>query len=49
MNIMDGFSIGKILAGLRNPELYLKKLKQDGIEVNGGFNSNLNKGKTLSK
>ena len=43
MNIMDGFSIGKILAGLRNPELYLKKLKQDGIEGGGGFNSNLNK------
>ena len=37
---MDGFSVGKILAGLRNPELYLKKLKQDGIAPGGqgGFN-----------
>ena len=24
---MDGFSIGKIILGLQNPELYLKKLK----------------------
>ena len=38
---MDGFSIGKILANIRNPELYLKKLRQDG-GVNSGdksFNS----------
>ena len=43
---MDGFSVGKILAGLRNPELYLKKLKQDGVNVNNSslsFNSNLAK------
>ena len=39
---MDGFSVGKILAGLRNPELYLKKLKQDGINAgNNAFNSSL--------
>ncbi len=40
INTMDGFSVGKILAGLRNPELYLKKLKQDGIAPGGqgGFN-----------
>ena len=40
INTMDGFSVGKILAGLRNPELYLKKLKQDGITPGGqgGFN-----------
>ena len=40
INTMDGFSVGKILAGLRNPELYLKKLKQDGIAPggHGGFN-----------
>ena len=39
---MDGFSIGKILAGLRNPEIYLKKLKQqDGIGTNTGFNNSL--------
>ena len=34
---MDGFSVGKILAGLRNPEIYLKKLKQDGINTGSGF------------
>lgn len=39
---MDGFSIGKILAGLRNPEIYLKKLKQQGdIGTNTGFNNSL--------
>ena len=38
---MDGFSVGKILAGLRNPELYLKKLKQDGVNTSNGFNSSL--------
>ena len=42
---MDGFSVGKILAGLRNPELYLKKLQlqqqQQGIGINNGFNSSL--------
>ena len=36
---MDGFSVGKILAGLRNPEIYLKKLKQDGINTGSGFNT----------
>lgn len=34
---MDGLSVGKILAGLRNPEIYLKKLKQ--IDVNTGGNN----------
>ena len=39
---MDGFSIGKILAGLRNPEIYLKKLKQqEGIGKNNGINNSL--------
>ena len=40
---MDGFSVGKILAGLRNPELYLKKLKQESIMPGsqGGFNNSL--------
>ncbi len=28
---MDGFNVGKILSGLMNPELYLRKIKQDGI------------------
>lgn len=43
---MDGFSVGKILAGLRNPEIYLKKLKQ--IDVNAGesgFNTSLSQPK----
>ena len=35
MNTMDGFSVSKILAGLRNPELYLKKLKQENINLGG--------------
>lgn len=40
---MDGISIGKILAGLRNPELYLRKLKQQDIinSSNNNFNSSL--------
>ena len=40
---MDGFSIGKILAGLRNPEIYLKKLKQkEDLNIGGNsFNNNL--------
>lgn len=40
---MDGFSVGKILAGLRNPELYLKKLKLEngGVNNNAAFNSSL--------
>ena len=39
---MDGFSVGKILAGLRNPELYLKKLKQENTILGGNnFNQSL--------
>ena len=39
---MDGFSIGKIIAGLRNPELYIKKLKNESIEnKNSSFNDSL--------
>ena len=39
---MDGFSVSKILAGLRNPELYLKKLKQENITIRGNnFNQSL--------
>ena len=34
IDTMDGFSVGKILAGLRNPELYLKKLKQEKQIIN---------------
>ena len=29
---MDGFNVGKILAGLNNPELYLRKVKQESIK-----------------
>ena len=37
---MDGMNIGRILSGLGNPELYLKKLKQDGVNTgNSSFNS----------
>lgn len=43
---MDGFSVGKILAGLRNPELYLKKLKQVDVNTgNNGFNTALSQPK----
>lgn len=42
---MDSFSIGKILAGLRNPEIYLKKLKQDVVNTNTGFNTSLSQPK----
>ncbi len=43
---MDGFSVGKILAGLRNPEIYLKKLKQQNeIGANTGFNASLSQPK----
>ena len=34
---MNGFNIGKILAGMGNPELYLKKIKQENI--NQGANN----------
>ncbi len=38
---MDGLNVGKILAGLRNPELYLRKLREgdSGIDANKSFNS----------
>lgn len=37
---MDGFNVGRILAGLRNPEIYLRKIKQDGAEQGmNNFNS----------
>ena len=36
---MDGFNVGKILAGLMNPELYLKKINQNGINGEQNFNS----------
>lgn len=43
---MDSFSVGKILAGLRNPEIYLKKLKQEGINTGeSGFNTSLSQPK----
>ena len=37
---MDGFNVGKILAGLTNPELFLKRIKQEGInQGQNNFNS----------
>ena len=37
---MENFNVGKIFAGLRNPELYLRKIKQDGVGQNENmFNS----------
>ena len=36
---MDGFNVSRILAGLNNPELYLRKIKQDGIQGEQTFNS----------
>ena len=36
---MEGFNVGKILAGLNNPELYIKRLKQGGIQGEQAFNS----------
>ena len=37
---MDGINIGRILAGLRNPEIYLKKINQENVEQGlNNFNS----------
>lgn len=39
---MDGLSVSRILAGLRNPELYLQQYKQlNGVNINSGFGSSL--------
>lgn len=43
---MDGFNVGKILAGLRNPELYLRKMKQEGVgQGESLFNSTFSQAK----
>lgn len=44
---MDGFSIGKIILGLQTPELYLKKLKNEGKIT--GFSPELNASLSNSK
>ena len=44
---MDGFNIGKIILGLQNPELYLKKLKNEGKIT--GFSPELNASLSNSK
>lgn len=44
---MDGFSINKIILGLQNPELYLKKLKNEGKIT--GFSPELNASLSNSK
>ena len=36
---MEGFNVSRILAGLNNPELYLRKIKQDVIQGEQTFNS----------
>ena len=37
---MEGFNVGKILAGLINPGLYFKRIKQDSISQGANtFNS----------
>ena len=42
---MDGLNVGKILAGLKNPELYLRRLREGDVKMNGNdfntFNSSL--------
>ena len=50
MKVMDGFSVGKILASLRNPELYLMKLRQNnGINTgDNNFSSNFAQAKPNS-
>ena len=47
---MDGFNISKIILGLQNPELYLRKIKnnQEAGKVNG-FAPELNSSLTNSK
>jgi hypothetical protein len=43
---MDGFNVGKILAGLRNPELYLRRMKQEGVgQGESLFNSTFSQAK----
>lgn len=44
---MDGFSISRIILGLQNPELYLKKLKESGKVT--GFSPELNASLSNSK
>ena len=47
---MDSFNIGKIIAGLqKNPDLYLKKLKQDGAGKVNNFAPELNASTSNSK
>lgn len=47
MNTMDGFNIGKILANITNPDLYLKKLKTEGSNTGDkNFNSAFSQAKS---
>ena len=39
---MDGFSIGKIIIGLQNPELYLRKIKKDEMGKVNSFAPEIN-------
>ena len=36
---MDGLHVGKILAGLRNPELYLRRLREGDVRMNTADNN----------
>ena len=41
---MDGLNVGKILAGLRNPELYLRRLREGNVRLgqsDNNFNSSM--------
>ena len=39
---MDGLNVGKILACLRNPELYLRRLREGDMRLNGNDNNSFN-------
>lgn len=46
---MDGFNIGKIILGLQNPELFLKKLKKPDSEKINSFAPEINSSVSNSK
>lgn len=46
---MDGFNISKIILGLQNPELYLKKIKNQNLDKVNGFAPEINSSLTNTK
>ena len=43
---MDGFNVGKILAGMLNPEVFLRRVKQENVNQGlGSFNSTFSQAK----